>query len=302
MPRIDAAKQFFITLLLPLAAIVGSVQVFRLLLLPSIQSLFHLDDSATSLLRRTGIFLCVFTAYWAYVKFYEKRAATELRVAPIGIAAGAILGALLILIATLPMFAFGVYQVTSYRGPQAGLFGVAAVILIAAFMEEVIYRGVLFRALEEAIGTNWALWLQALIFSAAHIGNNSDADIAVTLWNIMSVTLIGALWTYIFIQTRNLWIVAANHAAWNYAIILTGTPLSGIDAWRSVAPFDSTYHGPFWLSGGVYGPEDSIVTIFVVIVCLVIQMKMQRKSKREALAANLDSAIARVTLHQPEAT
>jgi uncharacterized protein len=291
LSRIHAAKHFFIKLLLPLMAIVGSVQVFRLLLLPGIQSLFNLNESATSLLRRTGIFLCVLTAYWAYVKFYEKRVATELRVAPVGIAAGAILGALLILIATLPMFAFGVYQVTSYRGPQSGLFGVAAVIWIAAFLEEVVYRGVLFRALEEAVGTNWALWLQALIFSVAHIGNNSDATLYATLWSIVAVTLIGAFWTYIFIQTRNLWIVTANHAAWNYAIILTGTPLSGIDAWRSVAPFETSIHGPSWLSGGIFGPEDSIVTIIVVIVCLVIQMKMQRKSKRETPAVSLDSRI-----------
>lgn len=291
MPRIDAAKHFFITLLLPLAAIVASVQVFRLLLLPGIQSLFHLDESATSLLRRTGIFLCVLMAYWGYVKFYEKRAVTELHIAPIGIAIGALSGALLIVIATLPLFVFGVYEVTFYRGPQSGLFGVAAVILIAAFLEEVVYRGILFRALEKALGTTWALWLQSVVFSAAHIGNNSNADIAETLWNLVSGTLIGALWTYIFIQTRNLWIVAANHAAWNYAIILTGTPLSGIDAWRSVAPFDSTYHGPFWLSGGVYGPEDSIITIFIVIVCLAIQMHIQRNSKSSKPAINLDGTI-----------
>jgi uncharacterized protein len=291
MPRIDATKQFFITLLLPLAAIVGSVQVFRLLLLPGIQSLFNLDESATSVLRRMGIFLCVLMAYWGYVKFYEKRAVTELHIAPIGIAIGALSGALLIVIATLPLFVFGVYEITFYRGPQSGLFGVAAVILIAAFLEEVVYRGILFRALEKVLGTTWALCLQSLVFSAAHIGNNSDADIAATLWNIMSVTLIGALWTYIFIQTRNLWIVAANHAAWNYAIILTGTPLSGIDDWRSAAPFDSTYQGPFWLSGGVYGPEDSIITILIVIVCLAIQMHIQRNSKYSKPAINLDGTI-----------
>lgn len=283
MSRIHLVKKFSLKLFLALATIFASVHFFRLLLLPGIQAFFSLDDSATSMLRRTGIFLVVLMAYWAYVRFYEKRAVTELRVAPIGIAAGALSGALLIAIATLPLFAFGIYEVTFYRGPQSGLFGVAAVILIAAFLEEVVYRAVLFRILEEAIGTNWALWLQSLIFSAAHIGNNSDADLAATLLNVVSGTLIGAFWTYIFIQTRNVWIVAANHAAWNYAIILTGTPLSGIDAWRSMAPIDSAYHGPFWLSGGVFGPEDSIVTIFIVIVCLAVQMRMQRNSKQEKL-------------------
>lgn len=291
MSRIRVAKKLFLKLLIALAAIFVSVQFFRLLLLPGLQTLFDLDASATSMLRRTGIFLCVLIAYWAFVKFYERRAATELRIAPIGIAAGALSGALLIAIATLPLFAFGVYEVTFYRGPQSGLLGVAAVILIAAFLEEVVYRGVLFGLLEEAIGTNWALWLQSLIFSAMHLGNNSDADLHAILLNLVSGTLIGAFWTYIFIQTRNLWIVAANHAAWNYAIILTGTPLSGIDSWLSVAPFDSTYHGPFWLSGGVFGPEDSIVTIFIVIVCLAVQMRMLRNSKREKRLGDINSRV-----------
>lgn len=281
MSKLHVAGKFLLKLLIALLAIFASVQLFRLLLLPGIQTFFNLDDSTTSLLRRTGIFLCVLMAYLTYVKFYEKRKVEELRVKPIGIAAGALSGALLIAISTLPLFALGVYEVTFYRGPQSGLLGVAAVILIAAFLEEVVFRAVLFRLLEEAIGTNWALWLQSLIFSAAHIGNNSDADLAATVLNVVSGTLIGAFWTYIFIQTRNVWIVTANHAAWNYAIILTGTPLSGIDAWRSVAPFDSTYHGPFWLSGGVYGPEDSIVTIFIVIVCLVLQMRLQRHLKQK---------------------
>ncbi len=291
MSRIAVVKKFFLKLFLALAAIFVAVQLFRLLLLPGIQTFFDLDDAVTSMFRRTGIFLCVLTAYWAYVKFYEKRAAAELRIAPLGIAAGAVTGALLIAMATLPLFAFGVYEVTFYRGPQNGLFGVAAVILIAAFLEEVVYRGVLFTILEETIGTHRAVWLQSLIFSAAHIGNNSDADIHATLLNVVSGTLIGALWTYLFVLTRNLWIVAANHAAWNFAIILTGTPLSGIDAWRSVAPFDSSYHGPFWLSGGVYGPEDSIVTLFIVIVCLAVQMRMLRNSKREKPVGDIDNTL-----------
>ncbi len=280
MSRAHAVKKFFLKLFIALAAIVVSVQFFRLLLLPGLQSLFQLDDSATSMLRRTGVFLCVLMAYWGYVKFYEKRAATELHFAPVGIMLGAFSGALLIAIATIPLFAFGVYEVTFYRGPQSGLLGVAAVILIAAFLEEVVYRAVLFRMLEEAAGTNWAIWLQALVFSAMHIGNNSDADLVATLWNVVAGILIGAFWTILFIQTRNVWIVAANHAAWNYAIILTGTPLSGIDTWRNMALFDSTYHGPFWLSGGVYGPEDSIVTIFLVIVCLIVQTRMLQHKKQ----------------------
>lgn len=284
MSRLQIAKKLFISLLIAAAAILVTVQLFRLLLLPGLQTFFVLDEAATSLVRRAGIFLSVLIAYWGYVKFYEKRAVTELTMAPIGIAVGAGVAILLVAAATLPLFVFGVYEVTLYRGAQSGLWGVAAVILIAAFLEEVVYRGLLFKLLEEAIGTSWALWLQALIFSAAHISNFRDAGLAASILGFVSGTLLGAFWGYIFIQTRNLWIVTANHAAWNYAIILTGTPLSGIDVWRKFAPIESTSHGPFWLSGGGAGPEDSIVTVTIILICLVVQMRMHRSAKQKKVA------------------
>lgn len=278
MSRIKIIKQAVLKFILAFGAIVVSVQLFRLMILPAIESVFLPDEFVTSMIRRTGIFLCVLLSYWAYVKFYEKRVVTELQIKPIGIAAGAFSGAMLVVISALPLFLFGIYQVTVYRGFQSGLFGVACVIVIAAFMEEVVYRGILFRIFEQACGTTKALWLQALIFSLMHLGNNSEASLSALIWNVVSGTLIGAFWTYIFVHTRNLWIVVANHAAWNYAIILTGTPLSGIDSWRIMAPIESVYHGPFWLSGGVFGPEDSVVTNAIIIVCLTLQMHWSRKS------------------------
>jgi len=45
------------------------------------------------------------------------------------------------------------------------------------------------------------------------------------------------------------------------------------------------------LSGGVFGPEDSIVTIFIVIVCLAVQMRMLRNSKREKRLGDINSRV-----------
>lgn len=44
---------------------------------------------------------------------------------------------------------------------------------------------------------------------------------------LVSVTMLGLLWAGVFILTRNLWVVVANHAAWNFTILLSGVPLSG---------------------------------------------------------------------------
>ncbi len=258
-------KQLLVRLPLATAAVLGSVHAFRLLVLPGIQSVFQPGDAVTSLVRRVGILLSAVLAYWAYARLVEKRSVRELRPAPLAIVAGGVSGAVLILSSMLLLFAIGAYEVVAYRGVQPGLAGVAGLIFIAAMLEEVVFRGILFRLLENACGTIAALWLQSIVFALLHIGNvEGRADTQELVTTVLSGVLLGALWTAVFVCSRNLWVTAANHAAWNFTIILAGLPLSGLDDWRSQAPFASEYRGPAWLTGGVFGPEDSVLTIVLV--------------------------------------
>ncbi len=281
MFQLRLAGQVALRLLLAAAAIVAAVQAFRLLLLPAIVSLFHPGEAVTSFLRRAGILAFALTAYWAYCRYYEKRSVDELRPALRGIAVGAAVGAGLIALAALVLFATGVYEVTEYRGLQSGLFGVGGFIVVAAVLEELVYRGVLFRTLEHAWGTGIALGLQSLMFGIGHLENlDADAGAADVVTTVVSVTLLGALWTLIFVYSRNLWVAAANHAAWNFAIILTGVPLSGLGDWVSLAPIASEYRGPDWLTGGVFGPEGSVITMVLVCAGVVVSWRLARAKGR----------------------
>ncbi len=281
-------KRVLLKLLVASLAIVGAVLLVRSVLVPGIELVFQPSASIASVLRRTGIFVTVLLAYWAFAKHYEKRAAVELRLVPFGIALGALSGAVLISITTVSLFAFGLYEITGHRGLQGALLGVAGVIFVAAFLEEVAYRCVLFRILEEAWGTSAALWLQSLIFAAMHLAN-AESSVMESMTTMVAVTLIGAFWTSLYIRTRNLWVVTAHHAAWNFAIILTGLPLSGIDAWRALAPIESRSLGPVWLTGGVFGPEDSIITIAVVTLSLVVVLRSARKARRVVVASAISA-------------
>ena len=278
MFNIRVGAQVLGRLLLAGGTVVGAVQAFRLLLLPKIVAAFHPGDTVTSALRRAGILLSALFAYWVYVRFFEKRPVVELRFAPTGIALGVLSGVLLISITTVSLFAFGIYEATDVRGPQSGLLGVAGMILVAAMLEEIAFRGVLFQILESAWGTVAALWMQSLIFAVLHIANiEATASTPEMITTVVSGTLIGAFWTMVFVTSRNLWVVGAHHAAWNFAIILTGLPLSGIESWRAMAPFESRTNGPAWLTGGVFGPEDSIVTVAVIALGLAALLYAARK-------------------------
>jgi membrane protease YdiL (CAAX protease family) len=275
-----AGAQMLLRLALALAIVGGSVAFFRGLVVPGLQGVFHLEDATTSALRRGGILLVALAAYWAYVRAVEKRAVTEIRFAPAAVALALASGAALISITTLTLFVSRIYEVVSVRGVSTPLAGTACVILIAAMLEEIFFRGIVFRILETVLGTLPALWSESLIFAVLHLPNIVGADAMTAVTMVSSATLMGALWTMIFVHTRNLWVVGTHHAAWNFAILLTGLPLSGVEEWRGIAPFESRYQGPDWLTGGAFGPEDSVITIGIVMSCLGALIYWARRRNR----------------------
>ncbi len=175
------------------------------------------------------------------------------------------------------LFALGVYEKVLFRGASPALFGVAAVVGIAAILEELVYRCLLFRLLERAWGTKFALVVQAVVFALQHFENVEQGGIRDVVTMLVAVTVVGLLWAGVFVLARNLWVVAANHAAWNFTILLSGMPLSGIEDWRKLAPLESRFAGPDWLTGGMFGPESSLLVIASTTAVVVLLLRAARR-------------------------
>jgi membrane protease YdiL (CAAX protease family) len=265
------------SLLLGAAAILGAVLIIRQGLLPLIDAVLRPGDAWLSAIRRVGILLTAVTAYWLYVRWHEKRQATELSLQPLGLVLGGVGGAALAGLAIAVLFALGVYERVLFRGFSPALLGVAGVIGIAATLEELVYRCLLFRVLERAWGTWVALAIQAAVFALLHLANVEQGDAGDVVAMLVSVSLLGLLWAGLFILTRNLWVVAAHHASWNFTILLSGVPLSGIEDWRPLAPLESRYAGPDWLTGGMFGPESSLLLMVSTAVAAVVLLRWARR-------------------------
>lgn len=273
-PRLRAAGRMLVSLLLGATAIFGAVLVVRQGLLPLIDAAFHPGPQGLSAIRRVGILLAAVLAYWAYVRWHEKREATELRLQPVRLLLGGMGGAVMVGLPIAALFALGSYELVVLRGFSPALLGAAGVILVAATLEELVYRCLLFRVVERAWGTGIALALQAAVFAAMHLGNVEQGSALDAAAMLVSVSLLGLLWAGLFVLTRNLWVVAAHHAAWNFTILLSGVPLSGIEDWRTLAPIESRLAGPDWLTGGMFGPESSLLTIVLVALATVLLLRM----------------------------
>ena len=282
-PRLRAAGRTLVSLLLGGLAVLGAVAAVRLGLVPLIDTLFAPGDAWLSIFRRIGIVVAALAAYWAYVRWHERRDATELRFRPLRLLLGGGGGAVMVGLPIALLFALGAYELVLWRGFSPALLGVAGLIGIAAFLEELVYRCLLFRILERTWGTVVALTAQALIFAVGHMENVVQGAVADTVAMLVSVTLLGLLWAGLFVLTRNLWVVAAHHAAWNFTILLSGVPLSGIDDWRALAPLESRYAGPDWLTGGLFGPESSLLVI--VITALAVGLLLRVAWRRGAFVA-----------------
>lgn len=261
------------SLLLGAAAVFGAVLVFRQGLLPLIDALFHPGEAWLSAFRRAGILLAAVAAYWGYVRWHEKRQATELRLRPIALALGGLTGAVQVGIPIAVLFALGTYEIVLFRGFSPALLGAASVIAIAAILEELFYRCLLFRVLERSWGTAASLAVQAVVFAVQHLSNVEQGSASDAITMLVSVSLLGLLWAGLFILTRNLWVVAAHHAAWNFTILLSGLPLSGLQDWRALAPLESRYAGPDWLTGGMFGPESSFLQIVLIAIAVVLVLR-----------------------------
>ena len=87
--------------------------------------------------------------------------------------------------------------------------------LFVGFLEELIFRGFLFKALCES-GIKKAFIISSVTFGIGHIVNLvNGADILPTILQIISAVVIGFLFTLIYYKTKNLWPCIITHSIFN---------------------------------------------------------------------------------------
>ena len=216
--------------------------------------------------------LAVHFAYRGLTRVLEGRAADELGRpgAPSETAAGAVIGAGLLSLTVALVAALGYYHVESTASLTAlfAAFGIAAT---SGYIEEVVFRGVLFRIVEEGLGTWAAFAVSVAFFGAAHLGNPQATLYGAAAIGIEAGMLLGAA----YLLTRRLWLAIGIHFGWNFMQAgVFGPNLSG----REVGSvLESRLSGPDLLSGGALGVEGSL---FAVLLCAALSVLFLMKAHR----------------------
>ncbi|MFC7329088.1 CPBP family intramembrane glutamic endopeptidase [Marinactinospora rubrisoli] len=165
----------------------------------------------------------------------------------------------------------GGYQVHGL-GSVTGVAGLLGFMAAAAVTEELMWRGVLFRIVEQRTGTWIALALTGLLFGLAHLLNPHAS-----LWGAIAIAIeAGGMLTAAYVATRSLWLPIGLHFGWNFAAsAIFSTEVSGNDTAQGL--LDATMPGPALLTGGEFGPEGSLYSIVFCVLATIVFMWLARR-------------------------
>lgn len=219
--------------------------------------------------------LAVLALFLAWMKMFEKDWHSELLSTAVtkNLIAGLGIGLFFFLVVG------GVLMIAGYYSPEYAspvwpyiLLNFAFFFLVACG-EEVIFRGILFRLIDERFGMWWALGISALVFGFVHI-LNPDAGV----WSSIAIAieaglLLGAAYKF----SGSLWFPIGIHWAWNFTQgNVFGFAVSGGDPGESI--LKGVVTGPALLTGGGFGPEASLITALLglALSALFIYLSLRR--------------------------
>jgi CAAX protease family protein len=210
--------------------------------------------------------LLAVVGYGWVVRRTERRPATEVAWTGAGsaISRGTLVGAALfalVIVNIALLDGYVVHGIGSVPG-AVGLFGFMAA---AATTEELMFRGVLFRIVEERTGSWIALVLTGALFGLVHLLNPHAS-----LWGAVAIAIeAGGMLTAAYIATRTLWLPIGLHFGWNLAAsAVFSTEVSGNGTPQGL--LDATMSGPVALTGGDFGPEGSLYSVFFCVLATIV--------------------------------
>ncbi|KPK87558.1 MAG: hypothetical protein AMS27_02365 [Bacteroides sp. SM23_62_1] len=204
--------------------------------------------------------------YWLFYNKLEKREITELGKKGLvkDLLAGLLLSAGTISLILLFLAIFGFFKIESFS-PQISLIPLFIMMISLVFVEELLFRGIIYRIIENSLGTNLSLVISGLLFGLFHITNES-----MTIQSFFAVVIGGMMVGIMFTFAKRLWLPVFFHFGWNFTQVLYGVTLSGTDEYKVDALFKSNLSGPDLLTGGKFGPENSIATIILTFVLFLV--------------------------------
>lgn len=164
------------------------------------------------------------------------------------------------------------------------VLGVSLILFaVAAFFEEVLFRGYAFQTLIQWVTFLPSMLLFSLFFAFSHFFNPN-----ITALSLINIALAGIWLSIAYMKTRSLWLPIGLHLSWNFSqTSLYSFPTSG-HSLSDQRLLDLVQAGPEWITGGAFGPEGGILASLALILGIWFILKSRHLYTPEGIIT-LDS-------------
>jgi len=214
-----------------------------------------------------------FAIYYLFVRFVERRPVSELALPRMGreFGTGLLIGIGLYTACVLILMVLGIYRIDGLN-PWHYMLPAVPMAVSTGIFEELVFRGALFRIVEEALGSWISLLVSSFVFGFMHLLNPEGTVMGAVFISIEAGLLLAAA----YMVTRRLWLSIGFHMGWNYTQsgIFSGI-VSGGDSDPGL--FRNTIDGPVVLTGGSFGLESSLIAFLLCtttgVVLLILALR-----------------------------
>lgn len=214
---------------------------------------------ANAIFAAAGMIALAMWVYVGFARFIERREPGDLALGPLPreLGLGLLIGSGLYTLCVLMLTAIGVVRFEGVN-PVSILIPAIAMALSSGFLEELLFRGALFRIVEEWLGSWASVIISSAVFGFVHLMNPAATMTGAIFISIEAGVLLAAA----YMLTRRLWLGIGFHISWNYT---QSAVFSGIVSGGVAEPglFKTVFTGPDILTGGNFGLEASLVACVV---------------------------------------
>lgn len=232
-----------------------------------------LNEDFINLIAAISTAAAALITYIYLFRFYEKRKIDELSTSRFwrNSLTGFFTGFFMLSIVILVMYFGKAYTIVAFN-PVSFLIPALAIGISSSVFEEILFRGIIFRITEEKLGSVWALAISSSFFGFAHLANPGSTVFSAIAITIEAGLLLGAAYMY----SRNLWLPILIHFAWNFTEGgIYGALISGNVLKKSL--ISSKIDGPDLLTGGAFGPENSLQAVILGLATAIIFLWLANK-------------------------
>lgn len=232
---------------------------------------WEIYDFIQSIISATVVLL----SYKYLYQYYERRQITELSTKNLAknLQWGFLVGFGIMSLTIFVMFITGNYKITKFNSFDI-LLSPLTMAISSGIIEEVLFRGVLFRIVEEKLGSYISIVISGLLFGFMHISNPNSSTFAAVAIAIEAGVLLAAA----YMLTRTLWFPIAIHFIWNFSqSAIYGANVSGTSSTKSFVKAE--FSGSDLITGGDFGPEASIqAMIFGLAVAIYLLYRCHKNN------------------------